>query len=60
MPAVRSRITMRSDATAGLCMRRNAPSGTVRLTIKARPRSYTTAMPTARDLSTSAIAFLRR
>ena len=25
------------------------PKGTVRLTIKARPRSYTAAMPTARD-----------
>ena len=34
--------------------------GTVRLTIKARPRSYRAVMPTARDPLTSAIAFLRR
>ena len=68
---VRLQVARRSEDAQklkhlGPCLTLSEPSahiaccGTVRLTIKARPRSYTAAMPTARALSTSAIAFLRR
>ena len=43
------------------CLRTFWPcEGTVRVNDLARPRSYTAAMPTARALTTTAIAFLRR
>ena len=56
MPAWMSAFSSLSLPIAALARKSATPppgtmpsSGTVRLTIKARPRSYTAAMPTARD-----------